>query len=238
MGIDLLSQTEKICSFDCIYCQLGLTKSYVLSRKKYVNEEGIVKELAMLPPDVRIDFLTFSGRGEPTLAANLGDAIKAVKKVRTEPVAVITNSSTIDREDVRRELTLADYVIAKLDAPAQEIFEVINRPGKTIRFSEVLEGIRKFRSEYKGKLSLQLMFTKENENCAAELARIVRDTGPDEIQLNTPLRQCPVQPLPEERLSAIQELFSGLTVISVYRSHKISVKSLSDPDTLRRRGKV
>jgi len=238
LGIDLLSQTEKICSFDCIYCQLGKTKSYSLSRERYVNEAEVVKELAMLPSDVRIDFLTFSGRGEPTLAANLGDAIKAAKKVRTEPIAVITNSSTIDREDVRQEIALADYVIAKLDAPTQEMFEVINRPGETIRFHGVLEGIRKFRGGYKGKLALQLMFTKENANCAGELARIVQDIGPDEVQVNTPLRKCPVQPLSESELSAIQGLFNGPQVISVYSSHKISVKPLSDPDTLIRRGKT
>jgi len=238
LGIDLLTQTEKICSFDCNYCQIGKTKNHSLSRERYVSEEEIAKELTTLPQDVQIDFLTFSGRGEPTLAANLSDAIKAARKVRTEPIAVITNSSIIDRADVRQDLALADYVIAKLDAPTQEIFEVINRPGETIRLDGVLKGIRKFRGDYKGKLALQLMFTKENENCAEELARIVRDIGPDEVQLNTPLRQSPVQPLPEEGLSAIQELFSGLPVISVYRSHKISVKPLSDPDTLKRRGKT
>ena len=238
LGIDLLSQTEKICSFDCVYCQLGKTKNAVFSREIYVNEEEIVKELEMLPPDVRIDFLTFSGRGEPTLAANLGDAIKAAKKVRTEPIAVITNSSIIDRKDVRQELAMADYVIAKLDGPTQAVFDAINRPCKSVGFDGVLEGIKKFREEYKGKLALQLMFTKGNENCAAELAHIVRDIGPDEVQLNTPLRKCPVQPLSEGELSAIQKLFIGLPVISVYKSHKISVRSLSDPDTLRRRGKI
>ncbi|HNS15557.1 MAG TPA: radical SAM protein [Syntrophorhabdaceae bacterium] len=238
LGIDLLSQTEKICSFDCTYCQLGKTKNYSLSREKYVDAEEVMKELATLPQDVQIDYLTFSGRGEPTLAANLGDAITAARRTRREPIAVITNSSIIDREDVRQELALADYVIAKLDAPIQGVFEVINRPGGTIRFQGVLDGIKKFRKGYKGKLALQLMFTKENEGYAGELARIVRDIGPDEVQLNTPLRQSPVQPLPEEGLSVIQELFNGLPVISVYRSHKISVKPLSDPDTLIRRGKT
>ncbi|OPY74141.1 MAG: molybdenum cofactor biosynthesis protein A [Syntrophorhabdus sp. PtaU1.Bin058] len=238
LGIDLLSQTEKICSFDCIYCQLGKTKKVLSSRGAYVDEEEIVKELAMLPPDVRIDFLTFSGRGEPTLAANLGDAIRAVKRVRIEPIAVITNSSIIDREDVRRDLAMADFVIAKLDAPTQTVFDEINRPCESVGFNGVLEGIKRFRGEHKGKLALQLMFTKENENCAGEMAHIVRDINPDEVQLNTPLRQSPVQPLSESELSAIQGLFEGLPVISVYQSHKVSVKPLSDPDTLRRRGKT
>ena len=238
LGIDLLSQAEKICSFDCIYCQLGKTKKALSSREVYVDEGEMIKELAMLPPDVRIDFLTFSGRGEPTLAANLGDAIKAAKKARTEPIAVITNSSIIDREDVRRDLALADYVIAKLDAPTQAVFDVINRPCGSVGFDGVLEGIKRLRGEYKGKLALQLMFTKENQNCAAELAHTVREIGPDEVQLNTPLRQSPAQPLSEGELSAIQGLFGGLPVLSVYKSHKVPVKPLSDPDTLRRRGKI
>ncbi len=238
LGIDLLSQSQKICSFDCIYCQLGKTGNPVLSRDTYVDEEEIIKELAALPPDVPIDFMTFSGRGEPTLAQNLGDAITAVRGVRTEPVAVITNSSIIDRKDVRHDLALADYVIAKLDAPTQEIFQAINRPGAAIMFQTVLDGLKEFRGEYKGKLALQLMFSKENAGWAGELARIVRDIGPDEVQLNTPLRQCPVQPLSEGELSLVQRFFNSLPVMSVYKSHKVSVKPFSDPDTLRRRGKT
>lgn len=238
LGIDLLSQKEKICSFDCIYCQLGKTKNYSLTRKIYVNEEEIIKELQTVPPDVRIDFLTFSGRGEPTLAENLGKAIKAVKKVRPEPIAVITNSSMIEHEDIRQELALADCVIAKLDAPAQEVFEAVNRPGKTIRLQAILEGIMKFRDEYKGKLALQHMFMKENKKYAEDIAVIAKEIHPDEVQINTPLRPCGVEPLGKEELFRIKGLFDGLNVISVYESHKKIVKPISDEDTLTRRGKI
>lgn len=238
LGIDLLSQTEKICSFDCIYCQLGKTKKAISSRGVYVNEEEIIKELTMLPPDVRIGFLTFSGRGEPTLAANLGDAIRAVKRVRTEPTAVITNSSIIDREDVRRDLAMADFVIAKLDAPTQAVFEAVNRPCGSVGFDRVLEGVKRFRGEYKGKLALQLMFTKENAQHAEDIAGIARAIHPDEVQINTPLRPCTAEPLGKEELFLIKGIFNGLNAISVYESRKKIVKPISDEDTLTRRGKI
>ncbi len=116
LGIDLLSREEKICSFDCVYCQLGRTDLLTTDRGLYVATKEVLEEIAALPPEVRIDTLTFSGRGEPTLAANLGDAIEAVKRLRREPVAVLTNSSLIGRRDVRSELEQADILVAKLDA--------------------------------------------------------------------------------------------------------------------------
>lgn len=238
LGIDLLSQREKVCSFDCIYCQLGDTKDYSLKRGHYVSEEEIIKELQSMPKDVQIDFLTFSGRGEPTLAKNLGNAIKAVKQIRTEQIAVITNSSTIAHEDVRQELALADLVIAKLDAPTQEVFETVNRPDKGIMLHAILEGIRKFREEYKGRLALQLMFMKENKGAAEDIALIVKGIRPDEVQINTPLRPCGVEPLEKEELLRIKGLFDGLNVISVYETEKRVVKPISDEDTLKRRGKA
>jgi wyosine [tRNA(Phe)-imidazoG37] synthetase (radical SAM superfamily) len=238
LGIDLLSQREKVCSFDCIYCQLGETKDYSLKRGRYVSEKEIINELQSLPKDVQIDFLTFSGRGEPTLAKNLGNTIEAVKQVRTEQIAVITNSSTIAHEDVRQELALADLVIVKLDAPTQEVFETVNRPDKGIMLQAILEGIRKFREKYRGRLALQLMFMKENKETAEDIALIVKGIHPDEVQINTPLRPCGVEPLEKEELLRIKGLFDGLNVISVYETEKGVVKPISDKDTLKRRGKV
>jgi len=119
LGIDLLSQKNKICNFDYGYCQLKSTSYYTDERKQYVKTEDIIAEIRQLPVNVEIDYLTFSGRGESTLAANLGEAITAVKNLRSEPVAVLTNSALIDREDVRRDLSHADFVVAKLDASSQ-----------------------------------------------------------------------------------------------------------------------
>ena len=141
LGVDLLSREEKICSFDCLYCQLGQTDVHTTERKVYVPTEALLEEISALPPELQIDFITFSGRGEPTLAANLGTAIEAVKKVRREPVAILTNASLVDRKEVRAEMARADLVVAKLDACSDELLRLINRPAAGIVFDEILDGL-------------------------------------------------------------------------------------------------
>lgn len=237
LGIDPISQDEKICSYDCPYCQLGATKSYSTTRQLYVPEDSIVKEVEMLPSDIAIDYLTISGRGEPTLAFNLRDIIKALKNIRHEPVAVITNSSLINRQDVRDDLSCADFVIAKLDASSQESFLAANRPFQGALFNDIVEGIRAFRKSFKGKLAIQIMFIEQNLSCAKDISDIVQVIQPGEVQINTPLRPCGVRPLSREQLHDIQGYFDGIPAVSVYESHKKTVRPVSEKDTLKRRGK-
>ena len=173
------------------------------------------------------------------MASNLGEAIQLVRSMLSLPVAVLTNSSLMGREDVQKELALADTVVAKLDAPTQEVFVRINRPYIESRLDEIVEAMKTFRKSYQGKLSLQMMFVEANRDCAPQMAKIAGEIGPDEIQINTPLRPCAVSPLPPEELAAIQRAFSKLkNVVSVYKKHKPDVSPLSMEETLRRRPKL
>ena len=147
LGIDPLSQGEKVCTFDCIYCQIGKTKFLTDRRQTFIKTSDILDELDSLPP-LEIDYITFSGTGEPTLAENLGEMIKAVKKTRPEKIAVITNSTLMFREDVQRDLFCADLVVAKLDAPFQSIFEEINQPMKNLKLESIIQSLKIFRSCY------------------------------------------------------------------------------------------
>lgn len=237
LGIDPISRKEKICTFDCVYCQIGETKIFSDERKIFVPASEIIRELDLLPP-VQIDYITFSGAGEPTLAKNLGEMIKAVKGVTKTKIAVITNSSLMDRQDVQGDLLSADFIIAKLDAASMEVFEKINRPMKTIKFDIIVQALKKFRGIYKGKLALQIMFIEENKKFAREIARIAKQINPDEVQINTPLRLCGVKPLPEAELNVIEGYFEDLNVISVYKAEKKKILPVSDEDTLKRRGKI
>lgn len=237
LGIDLISGREKICTFDCLYCQLGKTKIFSEERKVFVSSAEIAEELNSLPP-LEIDYITFSGRGEPTLAENLGRMIETTKKIRSEKIAVLTNSSLMDREDVQKDLLLADFVAAKLDAASADIFEIIDRPKKTIKFDIIVRALKNFRGIYKGKLALQIMFIPENKKYARDIARVVKEINPDETQINTPLRPCGAKYLSIAELSIIKSYFSGLNVVSVYEADKKKVKPVSKEDTLKRRGKI
>ena len=237
LGIDPISQTGKVCTFDCVYCQLGKTEHFTNERKTFIPVTKIIEELDLLPP-VQIDYITFSGRGEPTLAGNLGRMIKAIKKIRKEKIAILTNSSLLNRKDVQEDLLQADFVVAKLDADSQKVFDIVNKPMDEIKFDSIVEGIKDFRGIYKGKMALQVMFIDENKKYARNIAQLAKDINPDEVQINTPLRPCSVKSLSKTELMEIESYFDGLKVVSVYNAEKKKVKPISNEDTLKRRGKI
>lgn len=237
LGIDPLSQDKKVCTFDCVYCQIGKTDILTDKRSVFVKVSDIVEEIDSLPP-LEIDYMTFSGTGEPTLAKNLGQMIKALKKIRNEKIAVLTNSSLIHRKDVQEDLFAADFIVAKLDATMQSVFESVNKPVSTVKIDTIIKAIKEFKSCYLGKLALQIMFMEENKKHAKEIAEIAREIKPNEVQLNTPLRPCRIGPLSEAELDDIGSYFSGLNVVSVYKSERKKIKPISSEDTLKRRGKV
>lgn len=238
LGIDLLSRDEKVCSFDCIYCQLGRNDVKQTARSIFVSVRDMVREIDSLP-DVNIDYLTFSGRGEPTLASNLGEAIRALKIIRKEKVAVITNSSLITMDEVQRDLLAADFIIAKLDAATEDVFAAMNRPAEGLHFQDIVDALIDFRKMFPRKLALQVMFTSANREWAPGIADIACSIGPDEVQLNTPLRPCGEKPLSAKDMQLIKTFFDrqGLYSENVYSAGKKKVNPISDSNTLRRRGK-
>jgi len=235
LGIDLLSTPVKTCSFNCVYCQLGKTINSVTERKQYIPLSRLALELEPLK-NIAADYATFSGVGEPTLAKNLGKAISLVKKVLKLPVAVLTNSSLMMRKDVRKELTQADIVVAKLDASNEKLFHAINRPAIGCSLDEIVRGIRNFRSEFSGKLALQMMFIEANKGYASKMAKIAEQLSPDEVELNTPLRPCAVKPLTPASISVIKFAFSKFkNVVTVFEVSRPEVAALNTEETRRRR---
>jgi len=219
LGIDLIALEHKVCSLDCLYCQLGRTsrRNKTVERREFVPKEKILNDLRAVIGSVEADRITFAGTGEPTLASNLGKVAEGIRDISDLQLAILTNASLMWREDVRNDLKNIDLVCAKLDAPNEEIFEQINKPLPEITLNRVIEGITEFRKEYKGKLALQIMFVEQNKNYAAELASIARSIGPDEVQLNTPLRKpSKAKPLSEREMKQIASEFSGLNATNIY----------------------
>jgi len=233
LGVDLISG-EKACTFDCIYCQLGKTIRHIIKRQLFVPTSEIVKELESIP-QLQLDYITLSGTGEPTLAADLGETISEIKKRFKNRVAVLTNSSLMHDPQVRKELSLADLVVAKLDAPTEALFKLINQPTNGVTLHMVVEGIKRFNEEYPGKLALQMMFVPQNKEQAAAMAQLAKEINPVEVEVNTPLRPCPIQPLSPEELSKIKELFKPLKVYSVYDVERPETRPMDEVETRRRR---
>ena len=235
LGVDLLPADGKTCSFDCTYCQLGRTVRRLTVRAEFVASSALALELEAAR-NVAADYVTFSGMGEPTLASNLGEALRLARDVLGLPTAVLTNSSLMAREDVRRDLACADVVVAKLDAPDEQLFRRINRPLARLSLAETVEAIELFRATYRGKLALQIMFIEANRRAAGRLADIASRLSPDEVQINTPVRPCPVTPLTAEEIAAIREEFHKFAnVVSVYDAPRPEVTAIDVEETRRRR---
>ena len=236
LGIDPISRPEKICNLDCVYCQLGPTGVLATQREVFVPASEIVREVCALP-EMKLDYLTFSGRGEPTLAKNLGEMIQSLRKVRREKIAVITNSVLMGQPEVRTDLALADFVLAKLDACGPDTFGCVNRPLQQQNFAAMVDGLKVFRKMFSGTLSLQLMFIDANRGRARDMAELVRSIGADSIEINTPLRPSGVKPLSEAELNEIKKIFHGLPLKTVYEAERQTVTAFDKAETVKRHGR-
>jgi len=190
LGIDVIP--VKTCTLNCVYCQLGPTTELTLERKPYVPAETIIAEVTkLLQKKPRIDFLTFSGSGEPTLNSDLGKMIRDLKKITSIPVAVLTNGSLLYQKEMRQDLMEADVVVPSLDAVSEKIFQAVNRPHPNLKPEVMIEGLRKFSREYPGKIWLEVMLVKDVNDVPEELKRIrevIESIRVDNVQLNTVVR--------------------------------------------------
>lgn len=235
LGIDPVSTRGKTCSFDCVYCQLGPIIHPLTERRVFVAPDDLRRE-SDAGPDLPIDTVTFSGVAEPTLAANLAELVSVARaRLPNHPLAILTNASLMPRAEVRRDLLAFDIVVAKLDAPDEALFQAINRPVGDLTLAQVVEGIRRFRAEFPGHLALQMMFVAENRDRAADMATLARSLRPDEVQINTPLRPCAVEPLAEAEMAVVEQAFAGLPARNVYTARRPTVKTLDRAETRRRR---
>ena len=191
LGVDLVP--FKVCSLDCVYCQLGRTTNLTLERKSWVSFDEVVRDLAggiARKPDV----ITLSGSGEPTLHDRIGDVIDAIRTMTDIPVAVLTNGTTLWQPEVRRQLRYASYVVPSLDAGSAALFRAVNRPHRDLDFDRIVDGLVAFRAEYTGKYWLEVMLLPGLTATYAEVQAIAALAGriePDLVQINTAVRPAP-----------------------------------------------
>jgi wyosine [tRNA(Phe)-imidazoG37] synthetase (radical SAM superfamily) len=189
LGIDLLFRTS-ICSFRCIYCQLGKIEEHTAERAVYVSTEKVMADLEASDWQ-SADIITLSGSGEPTLALNIKEVIHALKARTGKPVMVLTNATTLGDPQVRADLKEADKVFCKLDAADDRTLQQVDRPVAGITVRSIVDGIKALRAEYPGYLAVQSMFMPLNNKDVETFAGLLREIAPDEVQLNTPLRPVP-----------------------------------------------
>jgi wyosine [tRNA(Phe)-imidazoG37] synthetase (radical SAM superfamily) len=233
LGIDLVP--FKVCSMDCIYCQLGKTTKKTVERECYISSEEVLDEWERIRNEIGdIDCITLAGSGEPTLNSHMGKLIEKLRDIANFPIAVLTNGSLLFQRELRQELLNAHIVLPSLDAVTPEIFERINRPHPSLAIGKIIEGLKDFRTMYKGKMWLEIMLVKGVNDSPGELKqikKIIQRIGPDKVQLNTvvrPASEKEVRPIRFEELKKIQRyLGKGCEIITAMSRKR---KTLRDDD--------
>ncbi len=188
LGVDLIP--PKTCSYNCIYCESGKTTNLTVERREYVPLDDVLKELdSVLKTRPRLDFVTYSGSGEPTLYSRISEVTRFVKENYPEyKTALLTNGSLFHDEKVRRDCLDIDVVIPSLDCAGETEFKKVDRPHHSLSAAVVNEGIAKFRTEYTGQIWLEIFIVPGINDTDEEIGRIndwIAKIRPDKIQLNT-----------------------------------------------------
>ncbi len=190
LGIDAVP--FKVCTLNCVYCQVGRTSVNTLERKEWIAPGSIMGDLRrILEKNDTIDFITFSGSGEPTLNSALGEMIEQIKDMTTIPVAVLTNGTLFYLSEARKDVMEANVVVPSLDAVTPEVFQKINRPHPQLTVEKIVDGLKLLRKEFRGQIWLEVMIVKGINDSTEELKKIgavIHDINPDKIQINSVFR--------------------------------------------------
>jgi wyosine [tRNA(Phe)-imidazoG37] synthetase (radical SAM superfamily) len=214
LGVDLFR--EKICTLNCIYCEIGATRCLTCTRAEYEPTAAILAELAQYmeqEPAPQLDCITITASGEPTLHSGLGAIIAHIKNTLPQSVAVLTNGTLLGDAQVCQELALADVVIPSLDSARTAGFRKVDRPAACLDLRRVIQGIEDFSRSYQGTLWLEILLVagmNDSEEEIAALGQAVSRMRIDRIQLNTVARpplEVFARPLSGQKMAAIAEQF-------------------------------
>lgn len=191
LGVDLV--VSKSCNLNCIFCECGATKKIQLERQRFKDMNEIINEIQSVLKDIKPDYVTFSGSGEPTLSLDLGNISKAIKENLNfkGKICLITNSLLLANEQVIKELEYIDLIIPTLNTLKQDIFEKIVRPDYRTSVDEIRKGFLNLNnSNYRGKIWIEIFILEninDNEENFIEIANFLNSEKIryDKIQLNT-----------------------------------------------------
>ena len=238
LGVDIIP--NKLCSLDCVYCEVGITDKRGLARKEYLPAAEILAEVKdVIAEYPELDHITISGSGEPTLNSKIGDIIRGIKQMTTVPVAVLTNGTLLDNPAVRNDLLEADIVSPSLDAVSADVFEKVDRPNPKLRIDTIIDGIKAFRHEYKGRMWIEILFVKgmnDHDDEVFKMKQVLDEIQPEKIHLNTVIRPpayAIAQPVGETRLKEIQKILGDRSeIVGSFKETHQTIKHHADSQAI------
>ncbi len=188
LGVDLVPR--KTCPLDCIYCEAGATTSLTMERREYVPIDQVIAQLdEVLRKHPKLDYMTFSGGGEPTLNSGIGRVVEFAKTHYPEyKICLLTNGCLLGDPEVVREIAGVDLVIPSLDASNSEEFTKINRQASELSFEAYIEGLVSYAKVRRSLLWLEIFIVpgvNDSDSSIKHFAELIRQIQPDKVQLNT-----------------------------------------------------
>ena len=231
LGINLMPLEGKLCSFNCVYCECGLTDEHKKDKLKLYSASEINASLqsrfeALKEGGLDPDNITFAGNGEPTLHPEFETLIDNTIRLRDKffPKAMITvlsNATRLDRANVKRALLRVDNNVLKLDAGTNATFQAINRPTQLITLEKVVQELKNF----EGNLTVQTMLIrgdvdgKQVDNTTEEeltlWLKYIKEINPKLVMLYPIDRQTPYRTLekvPEPEFQALADRIEELGI--------------------------
>ena len=218
LGVDIMP--HKTCSLDCIYCECGKTTNLTLKREEYTPTAEIInalQEYLQQSPD--LDYITFSGSGEPTMHSGIGKIINFLKeKFPQYKVAVLTNSTLLNNPHVRESIKNADLIVPSLDGVSEKAFQKIDRPHQDVKVQEIISGIQKLQEIFSGEIWLEIFIVPGINDTPAELElfkEVVNRINVTRIQLNSLDRPGIVDWLKPAAQDHLQKIASSLGNVEI-----------------------
>jgi len=229
LGINLMPTNFKLCTFNCLYCHYGWTKAHTDDVSSHVNDLPLVEQVKetlnhwLEKNHQHIDYITFSGNGEPCLHPDFDKMVETALQVKEQYIpqaklAILSNSTCLDRDEVLFGLKKLDVRIMKLDCGTDETFLKLNRPCKGIQFENVVENLRKLDD-----LVIQSIFVegRANNTEEGEVDRWIEKLSyikPKEVQIysiDRPSADSGLTLVTKDKLNRIAKKAEGATGISV-----------------------
>jgi len=218
LGVDLVP--HKVCSLNCVYCEVGKTTNLTIERQEYIPLNDILTELKnYLDEKPDLEYITFSGAGEPLLHSGIGNVISFIKDNYPQyKLALLTNSTLLYDENVRNEILGIDLLLPSLDAVSEKVFKKLNRPNSKLDNNKIIEGLIEFRKNFNGKIWLEVFIVPGLNDTEKELELLrnkIIDISPDQVQLNTldrPGTENWIDPVSKNRMEEIADFLKPLPI--------------------------
>lgn len=234
LGVDVIPY--KYCPLNCVYCEVLRTNHLTIHRQEFFPPEEILSKVReVLATNPELDYVTFSGAGEPTLYSKLGEVILSIKKEFPQyKLAILTNGALLNHPSVRKEILPLDLILPSLDTCNPETFKKINRPHPSIKVSDLISGLIALRKEYSGPIWLEIFIIaglNDSEEELESLSKAINRIQPDKVQLNSldrPGAEFWVKPAGTRVLREVQRFLSEIVDVPV----EIIARIPSDKDEL------